>query len=103
MPMAFESASTNGSQFFFWLTDASVEITPKLSSAGVSACANMVLPARTAAANAAFLKCDDMTSPVCAEFRGLGEKFDAERSGVEMRPLFRPAPRQVERNKSRFH
>jgi hypothetical protein len=42
-PVACDIACRNGSQFFFWLTEASVEITPKLIS-GVCA------PAATAEA-----------------------------------------------------
>src|SRR5262245_49836336 len=37
MPIAFDIASTKGSQFFFWFIDASVEMTPKSISVGVSA------------------------------------------------------------------
>ncbi|HET9247288.1 MAG TPA: hypothetical protein VFO15_15905 [Xanthobacteraceae bacterium] len=36
-PVAFDIACRNGSQFFFWFTEASVGITPKLISVGVCA------------------------------------------------------------------
>jgi len=48
-------ASTNGSQFFFWLTEASVEITPKLISEGVCAPAAATQIASANAPNAACL------------------------------------------------
>jgi len=36
-PVALDIACRNGSQFFFWLIEASVGITPKLISVGVCA------------------------------------------------------------------
>src|SRR5215475_12297979 len=53
-------SATNGSQFFFWFNEASVEMTPKLISLGVSARTATKLPIRTRAANALFPSSDDI-------------------------------------------
>src|SRR5262249_13398753 len=52
MPIAFDIASTKGSQFFFWFTEASVEMTPKVSSVGASARATEKVAASAIAAYA---------------------------------------------------
>src|SRR5215470_16393609 len=53
-------SSTKGSQFFFWFTEASVEITPKLISVGVSARTAVRLPISTRALNAPVPSSDDI-------------------------------------------
>src|SRR5262249_22433487 len=53
-------SATNGSQFFFWFTEASVEITPKLISVGVSARTAVRLPTSTRALNAPVPSSDDI-------------------------------------------
>src|SRR5262245_10900549 len=50
MPIAFDIASRNGSQFFFWLIEASVEMTPKFSSVVSALTAVAVTPAAMASA-----------------------------------------------------
>ena len=69
--MAFDIACRNGSQFFFWFTEASVGITPKLISAGVCApAARADAPiVRAAAAHvkkARIMRCSPMVTSVGA-------------------------------------
>src|SRR5262249_29838105 len=61
-------SATNGSQFFFWFSEASVEMTPKLISLGVSARTATELPISTRAANALFPSSDDIDGlPIALE------------------------------------
>src|SRR5215467_12775908 len=82
--MALEISATNGSQFFFWFTEASVEITPKLISVGVSARTAVRLLTSTRAPNAPVPSNDDIDGlPVVVnqrrQFASRAETIDTPR------------------------
>src|SRR5215813_6729731 len=58
MPIALDISSTNGSQFFFWLIEASVEMTPKTILLGVFATATPRLLSNPTAASPTNLNRD---------------------------------------------
>src|SRR5262245_33209863 len=95
-------SSTNGSQFFFWFTEASVEITPKLISVGVSARTAMRLPTSTRAPNAPVRSIDDIDGLPVVVNQQNNSPCVPKRSTPSLRAcaqlLFGQSPRQIEGN-----
>src|SRR5262249_49371144 len=87
MPIAFDISSTKGSQFFFWFIEASVEMTPKSISVGVSAAATVRPHSTPTAASPASLNRDRIRALLVV----------TKNSGVRLVPALRPAARGVER------